>query len=128
MRQANETRERENFDYYAAHCPEGKMELVDGRLIAGNCLDGSRLLLDHILRGWSLDAATALGSMDRWIAALRELYGAIAGVDEEPPRVNWRAPDVTSGSQGADEGHRRVREHLAMSFFEVGEELGGEAL
>ena len=36
------------------------VELVDGRLIAGNNLAGSRLLLDHILRGWSVDAAAAV--------------------------------------------------------------------
>ena len=128
MHQPNTARERENFDYYDAHCPEGKMELAGGRLIVGNSLDGSRLLLDHILRGWGPDAATALGSIQQWLAALRELYGPIGGVDDEPSPADGRAPDVTSGSEGTDGGHRRVAEHLRMSFFEVGEELGGQAL
>ena len=128
MQPPNHEKEHANFEYYDLHCPEGKIELVDGRVIVGNSLDGSRLLFDHILRGWSLDAATALGSIELWIAALREVYGPITDLNHEPTRGEWSAPDVTSGGEGPDAGHRRVREHLSMSFFEVGEELGGEAL
>ena len=56
--------ERSNFEYWEEHSPERKIELIGGRLIVGNSLAGSRLLLDHILRGWSVDAATSLGSVD----------------------------------------------------------------
>jgi hypothetical protein len=52
--------ERENFRYFDEHSPERKIELVDGRVLVGNSLDGSRLLLDHVLRGWGIDAAAAL--------------------------------------------------------------------
>src|SRR6185436_9910455 len=61
MHQANKESERDNFSYYDAHCPEGKIELTDGQLIVGNSPAGTLLLFDHILRGWSLDAATAFG-------------------------------------------------------------------
>lgn len=31
-------KERENFDYFDDHSPERKLELIDGRLIAGNLI------------------------------------------------------------------------------------------
>src|SRR5258705_365353 len=88
-----ENGERENFDYYGSHCPEAKMELIGGRLIAGNGMAGSRLLFDHILRGWSFDAATAFGSTELWTAAVEEVYGPIRGANTELRPSDWRAPD-----------------------------------
>jgi hypothetical protein len=111
--------ERKNFDYFDRHCPEPKLELVNGRLIAGNSLDGSKLLLDHILRGWSVDAAVALGSIDLWAAALREY---------EAGHKDFAAPDVTAGAEGHGAEHRGVRNHLYFSLSEAAEALGGEAL
>ena len=59
----NETPTRENFEL---HLPEAKLELLDGRLLIGNGLAGSRLLLAHVLRGWGLDAAIAFGAVNQW--------------------------------------------------------------
>ena len=70
----DESRRRESFDYFVQSSPEGKIELINGQLVVGNSLMGSRLLLDHILRGWGADAATAFSSVDSWIEALCAAY------------------------------------------------------
>lgn len=131
-------KERENFDYFDEHRPEPKLELVNGRLIAGNSLAGSRLLLDHILRGWMVDAAAALGSMEQWIAGLREVYGlpqpmridegTIAALEQQAAHIEYTAPDFTASAEGEDAGHRRVREHLYYWLWETSEVLGGHTL
>ena len=118
----DEQKVRENFDYFNQHRPEPKLELVDGCLIAGNSLLGNRLLLDHILRGWSVDAATAHGSIEQWIAALCEVYGlpqpmqidegSIAALEQPGGELEYTAKDFTAGAEGEDGGHRRVRDHL----------------
>jgi hypothetical protein len=128
MHPPNKESERDNFSYYDAHCPEGKIELTDGQLIVGNSPAGTMLLFDHILRGWSLDAATAFGSIDQWMSALREAYGPAESIEDDAGLSNWSGPDFTAGGAGKDAGHRATRQHISMSFFEVGEELGGEAL
>ncbi len=122
MKQTNNEKEGENFRYYDQHSPERKMELVDGRLIVGNSIEGSRLLLDHILRGWSVDAAAALGTIPQWTDALLEAYGAsVAGAE-------YLVPNFTLGDEGEDAGHRSILNHLNYSFWEVCESLGGQAL
>ena len=134
----NKQKERENFNYFDKHSPERKMELVDGRLIAGNSLAGSRLLLDHILRGWDVDAAVALGSTKQWLAALGEVYRlpesalkdnrTIADFEQQAPLMKYAPPDFTAGDEGPDAGHRRLRDHLYYSLWEVSEALGGLTL
>ena len=134
----NKEKERENFSYYDAHSPERKMELVDGRLIVGNSIEGSRLLLDHILRGWSIDAAAAIGTIEQWIAALCDAYGlrqppkidgpSIGDLERQVAGTDYPAPNFTLGDEGDDAGHHRIREHLYYSLWELGEALGGEAL
>jgi len=61
----------ELFQDFTEHHPEGKLELIEGSLIAGNSLIGSRLLLRQILQGWKADAAVALAPVELWIEALK---------------------------------------------------------
>ena len=108
--------ERANFEYWVEHSPERKIELVEGRLIVGNSLAGSRLLLDHILRGWRVDAGTALGSVDQWIAAFCTAFhmshpprvddDVIGVLKEKASHVDYVAGDFTQGEEGEDAGHR----------------------
>ncbi len=131
-------KEHENFNYWDNHSPERKMELVDGRLLVGNSLAGSRLLLDHILRGWSVDAAAALGSIEQWVAALCEARGltrpaqlddkSLAKLEQQAAQVAYAAPDFTSGDEGEEAEHWIVRSHLYHSLWEVSEALGGQTL
>jgi len=50
----------EVFDTWINNKPESKLELIDGQLVVGNSLIGSRLLLRQILQGWRADAAVAI--------------------------------------------------------------------
>lgn len=55
--------------------------------------------------------------MDLWTAALQEYQTA-----------DHAAPDFTAGREGDAAEHRRVRDHLYFSMWDVAEALGGEAL
>jgi len=60
--------------------PESKLELIDGRLIVGNSLAGSRYLLWAILQLLGPRAALALAPLDRW-------WSALATAFKEPPML-----------------------------------------
>jgi hypothetical protein len=64
----------ELFDNWVNNKPESKLELIDGRLIVGNSLTGSRLLLRQILQGWRADAAIALAPIETWLQSLAAGY------------------------------------------------------
>lgn len=51
---------------------ESKLELIDSRLIVGNTIVGSRLLLRQILQGWGAAAAVALAPLEQWVEALSQ--------------------------------------------------------
>ncbi|NJL46696.1 MAG: hypothetical protein HC929_03310 [Leptolyngbyaceae cyanobacterium SM2_5_2] len=65
----------ELFDNWINNKPESNLELIDGQLIVGNSLTGSRLLLRQILRGWRADVAVALAPIETWLQALAAGYG-----------------------------------------------------
>ena len=46
----------ELFDDFLDFGAEAKLELIDSRLIVGNSIVGSRLLLRHLLQGWGAGA------------------------------------------------------------------------
>jgi Uma2 family endonuclease len=132
------SREKEKFDYFDNHCPERKLELIDGRLIVGNGVAGSRLLLDHLLRGWGARAVVALGSVERWMEALSKTYSlsppdriddqSLGVLGEKASRIDYSIEDFTQGEEGEDAGHWRVRSHLFYWLYEASESLGGIAL
>ena len=64
----------ERFEDFINHRPESKLELIEGQLIVGNSLTGSRLLLRQILQGWGAEAAIALAPIETWIEALTASY------------------------------------------------------
>ena len=53
----------ELFESFSRHRPESKLELIEGRLIVGNTIVGSRLLPQQILQGWKAEAAIALAPL-----------------------------------------------------------------
>ncbi|MGH9835478.1 MAG: Uma2 family endonuclease [Blastocatellia bacterium] len=119
------------YEYFGSH-PEAKLELLDGRLIAGNCLDGSRLLLQQILRGWGAEAAVALGSLDQWVKALCQAYdfkdGSLDSLEKQAAAIAFKAPDLSRGREGENAGHTQVRSQMIFAFHRVAIELGGESL
>lgn len=50
------------FGDFCRRGTESKLELIDGKLIVGNSIVGSRLLLRQILQGWGAEAAVAIES------------------------------------------------------------------
>jgi Uma2 family endonuclease len=95
--------------------PESKLELIDGRLIVGNSLAGSRYLLWAILQLLGARAALALAPLDQWWLALTTAFHAppllasseawerwAAGVAHTPqvmpagPHFSWEHHDTYS--------------------------------
>jgi len=119
------------YEFIGSH-PEAKLELLDGRLIVGNCLDGSRLLLQQILRGWGVEAAVALGSSDQWVEALCRAYGlenhSLDSLEKQAAAIVYKAPDLGRGREGENAGHTQVRGQMIFAFHRPAIELGGESL
>ncbi len=111
------------------HTPEGKLELVSGQLLAGNSLDGSRLLLQQLLRGWGTEAAVALGSLEVWEEALRDVYQLAPTDDEtEAAKRPFIAADYSRAAEGANGGHWQCCQHLKMALHMAERQIGGHAL
>jgi len=124
-----------NYDNFFTDLPESKLELLDGRLIVGNGLDGSRLLLRQILRGWGAEAAVSLGAHEQWIEALHTAYGfahpfngSLELLEQEAARVTYQTPDLSRGREGQDDGQRQMRSNLSFGLHGLLTVLGGHAL
>ena len=87
------------FDEYD-WSPGSKIELVDGKLIVGDSLTHSRLLLSQILRGWGIEAVVALAPELLWWQALSQVFSA-------PVIINLAELDTT-----------RVQHWVVESSFE----------
>ncbi len=133
----------ELFESFSRHRPEGKLELIDGRLIVGNTIVGSRLLLRQILQGWKADAAIAFAPIEKWIEALQVGYHlscSIAGQDTSDAldileaavaEIEYQPEDLIAGEGVANypyHPHHGTRQYLSTSFSNVAEELGGRSL
>src|SRR5215212_7586361 len=70
------TPERSRALHIWEQLPESKLELLDGRLIVGNSLDGSRYLLWAILELLGPRAALALAPHEQWWAAVAQAHQA----------------------------------------------------
>lgn len=154
----------ELFESFSHHRPEGKLELIgfaaarqpyrcaiEGRLIVGNTIVGSRLLLRQILQGWRADAAisasrnsegTAFASMEGWIEALRvsynlpcleegqNIFAALDSLESAVAEVEYQPEDLVPGEGAVNypyDPHHGVRQYLSTSLYEVAEDLGGRS-
>jgi hypothetical protein len=110
--------------------PEAKLELIEGRLIVGNSLAGTRLLLSEILTGWSAAAVIALADRNLCWEALRIAYpdAPIASEQEHTPDrlLTWASQvayqphqDLLTGRRGDDAGHWRIRQALRYQLWAV---------
>ncbi|NJL40162.1 MAG: Uma2 family endonuclease [Leptolyngbyaceae cyanobacterium RM2_2_4] len=130
----------ELFHDFSEHHPEGKLELIDGKLIVGNSLVGSRLLLRQILQGWKADAAVALAPIEIWIEAIKAGFNlSIPGsstdnhllldaLDREVQQIAYQAEDLAAGWGGDHFPHDRIRQDLTMALFAIAKQLGGQSL
>jgi predicted nucleotidyltransferase len=122
MDESEKKRLEEEFERYERSWPESKLELLDGRLLVGNGLAGSRLLFQQLMRGWGAEAVVAWGSCEQWIEALCEAYRftlpagneALARLEEQAAGVEFPEEDLSlsPGSQGDEADHWWVRRHL----------------
>ncbi|MCP4696975.1 MAG: Uma2 family endonuclease [Gammaproteobacteria bacterium] len=125
------------FDFFAT-LPESKLELIDGRLIVGNGLMGSRLLLQCVLKGWGAAAAVSLADRKLFWEALRIVYPdapisvANGGHEHEQAwaaQVNYVSEDLSAGGEGGENRHWRIRDlirsqlHTAATKAKCGADL-----
>jgi Uma2 family endonuclease len=71
--------------------PESKLELIDGRLIAGNSLMGSRYLLWAIVQTLGPQAALPLAPRELWWSALAAIFQAPAMLSSTQAWERWAA-------------------------------------
>lgn len=130
------------FNDYCRQGTEGKLELIDGKLIVGNTIVGSRLLLRQILQGWGAEAAVAIDSpISLWIEALAasmkrdrleidedDLYGTILDLKAVAATQEYHLEDLTAGYGKNNYTHNSLRQKLATALWQIGKSLGGTAL
>ena len=129
----------ERFEDFINHRPESKLELIEGQLIVGNSLTGSRLLLRQILQGWGAEAAIALAPIETWIEALTASYDLslpntnaldekLDGLEAQVSAIEFCPEDLLAGCAEETWSHHQIRQNLTMSLFQLAEQVGGRSL
>lgn len=134
---------QELFESFSQHSPEGKLELIECRLIVGNTIDGSRLLLRQILQGWKADAAIAFAPVESRVEALRVgfnlsclmegcgIFDTLDHLEAAVAELEYYPEDLIEGEGVTNypyHPHHGVRQTLSTSLYYVSEELGGRSL
>jgi hypothetical protein len=120
------------MDRFVAESPESKLELIDGRLIAGNGLTGSRYMLADVLATCGPSAALPLAPVDLWMEALRQGFAALDPPAPRKPLAAWQAwasqvsyePAVAPAGPCSYWPHYGAANRLRMGLFEVAREGG----
>lgn len=129
------------FNDFCRQGTEGKLELIDGKLIVGNTIVGSRLLLRQILQGWGAEAAVALAPISLWIEALAvnlELNPAEINHEDSRSTVlnlkalaseqDYRSEDLSAAFGKHNYNHDSLRQKLSTALWQIGESLGGRSM
>ena len=129
------------FDDFCYRGTEGKLELIDGKLIVGNTIVGSRLLLRQMLQGWEAEAAVALAPISLWIDALAaslelnrleinqdDLHGTVLNLKATATAKEYQAEDLTGGYGKNNYAHNSLRQKIATALWRIGASLGGTVL
>jgi Uma2 family endonuclease len=102
--------------------PESKLELIDGKLIAGTRLAGSHALLQALLQSCGPRAALPFVSTDRWREALSRVFQAQppghwpGGWEQWAAQVESMPPVIVAGPP-FDWQHHRVYSLLLMALY-----------
>ena len=132
----------ELFNDFCRQGSESKLELIDGKLIVGNSIIGSRLLLRQILQGWGAEAAVAINSpISLWIEALvanlelnpaeinpENLHTTILNLKAIASKKEYRAEDLSAGFGKHNYDHDSLRQKLTTALWQIGKTLGGLVL
>lgn len=102
--------------------PESKLELVEGRLLAGNSVAGSRYLLWAILSALGPQAALALAPIEDWWQALASAFRAPSLLSSPRAWQAWAAqiehtPQIAPAGLHFDWTHHEVYSDLTMELF-----------
>ncbi|MCP4699579.1 MAG: Uma2 family endonuclease [Gammaproteobacteria bacterium] len=117
----------ESLDFFDS-LPESKLELDEGRLIAGNGLAGSKLLLRHVLEGWGSASVISPGDGNLYRQALQAAYPDApvsftdGGHDRElawADKVNYAPEDLSAGGAGEDCEHWQTRDLFRRQLYEA---------
>lgn len=103
------------FGDFCRRGTESKLELIDGKLIVGNSIVGSRLLLRQILQGWGAEAAVAIKSpISLWIKAL------VANLELNPAEINREDLHTTITQPKSDRIKKRIsRRRFKRRFWQT---------
>jgi predicted nucleotidyltransferase len=113
------------FEQFERETPEPKLELIDGRLVIGNSLAGSRYILHDLLTGWGTEAAIALAAPALWRTALHQAFAGSTPPDPGAPLSAWQSWAETvrfelhldpAGPRSTGP-HHGARERLNMGFY-----------
>lgn len=129
----------ELFDNWINNKPESKLELIDGQLVVGNSLIGSRLLLRQILQGWRAEAAVALAPVETWFQALAVGYDLtlprtsshleiLNQLEEQVADVEFVAEDLQAGLAEKTWAHHRIQQQMTIDSFRLANQAGCESL
>ncbi len=131
----------ELFNDFCRRGTEGKLELIEGKLIVGNTIVGSRLLLRQVLQGWGAEAAVALAPISLWIKALAasmeldqleinedDLRSTLLDLKAIAISIEYRAEDLTAGYGKNNYDHNSLQQKLTTALWQIGESLGGTVL
>ena len=129
------------FNDFCYRGTEGKLELIDGQLIVGNTIVGSRLLLRQILQGWGAEAAVALAPISLWIEALAaslelarleieidDLHGTALDLKAIATAKEYQAEDLTGGYGKNNYDHNSIRDKLSTALWRISESMGGRSM
>jgi hypothetical protein len=102
-----------------ANRPEIRLELVDGQLLIGGNLTGSRWLMREILQGWGLESAIGYAPLESWYNALKYAFcpsTTVSNWAEWVEDLSYSPPEFPPlGSRHLGE-HRFIRERLARDL------------
>ncbi|MEL7510285.1 MAG: Uma2 family endonuclease [Cyanobacteria bacterium J06554_1] len=129
----------ELFDTWLNFKPESKLELIDGQLIVGNSLIGSRLLLRQLLQGWSAEAAISFAPIETWLDALAAAYHTnlpntesldlqIEHLELQLADAAFIPEDLQEGSAERTWSHHQIRQQLTLDLFRLAKKVGGRSL
>ncbi len=128
------------FHDFCDRSPESKLELIDSRLIVGNTIAGSRLLLRQILQGWDVAAAVALAPLNSWVEALSvgfeiPITGQTSNITQilddlqsQIARREYYPEDLIAGFRGDENNHNAIRQHLTTALWQVAQLVGGQCM
>lgn len=108
------------FERYERDTPEHKLELIDGRLVIGNSLAGSRYYLHDLLDGWGTEAVLPFAAPERWRVALHQAFASFTPPQVAAPLETWQAwaravfyePRLAPAGPLSTGPHHRTRERL----------------